>query len=66
LNRSEAYFQLTSVDDTHPGNWWRVPQETLQHYRIDAEVWRITGTTVVGYELPGIELSRFVVKQPAR
>jgi hypothetical protein len=64
LNRSEAYFQLISADTGRPGDWWKVPRGTLQHYRLDADIRRVTGTKVVGYELPGIQLRRFVLTSP--
>ena len=62
VNRSEAYFQLTSRDAGRQGDWWLVPRTTLEHYKLDLTTEHVVGTAVVGYELPGIELSRYLAK----
>jgi len=62
VNRSEAYFQLTSRDASQAGDWWLVPRTTLEHYKFEITVEHVTGTAVVGYELQEIELSRYLAK----
>ena len=62
VNRSEAYFQLSSRTPNGPGEQWLIPQSTLEHFRLEAETQRVVGTRVVGYELKGIDLSRYVAR----
>jgi hypothetical protein len=61
VNRTEAYFQLRTEDDHRYADGFRAPVSALQHYTLTAQWQRLQGLAVVGYEISGVDLSRYLV-----
>jgi hypothetical protein len=62
LNRGESYFRVVPGEAGQPGERWLMPESTLHHFRIGFQTMTVIGKAVVDYELPGMELSRFVAQ----
>jgi hypothetical protein len=63
VNRREAFFHLTSIDDSRAVSQWRLPTTTLDHYRLEVEPQPLVGNVVVEYQLPGIDLKRYTAAE---